>query len=109
MKSHMRSIHDGERVACEFVGCDATFTDCGNMKRHMRSIHGGERVTCEFVGCDATFSRLGDMKMHMRSIHAGEGVACDLSSAKMLSDSSACGVDLFVLSGRKRRAAEISC
>ena len=40
----MRSIHAGERVTCEFVGCDATFTDSGSMKKHMRSIHAGERV-----------------------------------------------------------------
>ena len=44
MKLHMRSIHAGERVACEFVGCDATFTESGSMKKHMRSIHTGERV-----------------------------------------------------------------
>ena len=46
------------------------------------------------------------MKMHMRSIHAGERVACDLSKAKMCSSSSACVEDMFVLAGRKRRAAE---
>ena len=40
----MRSIHAGERVACEFSGCIATFMDNGSMKRHMRSIHAGERV-----------------------------------------------------------------
>ena len=75
------------------------------MKMHMRSIHSGERVACEFVGCDATFTDSGSMKRHMRSIHAGERVV-DLSSAKMCSSSSACVEDMFVLAGRKRRAAE---
>ena len=106
MKSHMRSIHAGERVACDFVGCDATFSQLGYMKSHMRSIHAGERVASDFVGCDSTFSQLGDMKNHMRSIHAGERVACDSSGATMRSFSSASDRDASVLAGRKRRAAE---
>ena len=102
----MRSIHAGERVACEFVGCDATFTDSEAMKKHMRSIHAGERIACEFVGCDATFTESGSMKKHMRSIHAGERVVCDFIGANY-SFSSPCGGDTSVLVGRKRRAAEV--
>jgi len=102
----MRSIHAGERVACEFVGCDATFTSTGDMKRHMRSIHAGERIACEFVGCDATFTDSGNMKKHMRSIHAGDRVVYDFSGAKIISRSSVCGGDTSVFAGRKRRAAE---
>ena len=74
----------------------------------MRSIHSGERVACEFVGCDATFTSSGHMKMHMRSIHAGDRVVCDFSSTKVICRSSACAGDTPVLAGRKRRAAEAS-
>ena len=105
---HLRSKHAGERVACEFVSCDATFTESGSMKKHMRSTHAGERVACEFVGCDATFSQLGGMKMHMRSIHAGERVACEFSNSKVISGASASGGDMSVFAGRKRRADEAS-
>lgn len=53
---------------CPF--CHQVYKKVGHLNRHVLT-HSGTRFACEFKGCDKTFSRLDNMRTHVKNMHPG--------------------------------------
>ena len=72
MKSHIKTIHEGQRnYKCDF--CGKLFTESGNLKNHIKSIHEEQRnYKCDY--CGKSFAQSGHLKKHIKTIHEGQKV-----------------------------------
>jgi hypothetical protein len=62
-----------ERLSCERLGCNSSFTRQRDLQRHVISRHVQYRsYKCAITGCDGTFSRLDKLREHQRRKHAAE-------------------------------------
>jgi hypothetical protein len=62
-----------ERLLCERLGCNSSFTRQRDLHRHVISRHVQLRsYKCAITGCDGTFSRLDKLREHQRRKHAAE-------------------------------------
>lgn len=59
---------NGERHACTYLGCPATFTRFSDLRRHAQ-MHSPARLQCHFENCDKRFYRVDKLREHLRRKH----------------------------------------
>lgn len=59
---------NGERYACTYLGCLATFTRSSDLRRHAQ-MHSPARLQCHFEKCDRRFYRVDKLREHLRRKH----------------------------------------
>ena len=68
---HKRT-HTGEKpFVCDRPGCEAAFTESGDLAKHKRTHTGEKPFACDHPGCEAAFSISGNLVTHKRT-HTGE-------------------------------------
>jgi len=70
----MRVHHGAARLACDFDGCNLTFTHSSALKYHMFRHNNLTPYICDVDGCDAAFSEPRNLETHKERNHSKEGI-----------------------------------
>jgi hypothetical protein len=79
LKKHIRNVHKGEMIKCQWDGCDYQSHRKSSLDEHIKTMHEGFKFKCD--DCDFQTTKMGDLQRHGQLKHGPNKHFCDQCDA----------------------------